>query len=288
MKIFFLPPCAFLLMSRPPLLGVGVKDLLQQYLRNPLNLRMGLLFCWTFKPTKRGVNSGHEQGEQQSHTPHWEVWRRHHAREEISEGISRISAGPEWGCEMVGAAQHKASPGFHTEIQGCFRWPSAGVAEGRRTLSSCCSHLHSDRQTYGNDCTANLTFFNHVTMFHLRINAPNVCFVRKLNQKSSNESQKISRRQVLSCIDFSACVRIPGPQGWAEATDRFLEAVDWCCQCHLYKSAISQLISVTFCWIYTWQQTLTLSTWSEQGHSHSAETIWRFSNAIWLALRLDP
>lgn len=180
-------------MPRPPVLGVGVKDLLQQYLRNPLNLRTGLPFCWTFKSTKQGVNSGREQGEQQSHSPAWEVWRRHPAREGISEGISRISAGAEWGCGMVGAAQHMASPGFCTEIQGCFSCPSAEVAEEKRTLSSCTG--------IGEHMTMNLHqawhFFNHIMMFHPRISAPNACFFRKLIKKSSNESQKITRQQVL-------------------------------------------------------------------------------------------
>jgi len=57
-------------------------------------------------------------------------------------------------------------------------------------------------------------------------------------------------------------VGISGALGWDETADRYLQWVDCCCQCNLYKSAICLLTSVTLCWIYTWKQTLTLSTWS--------------------------
>lgn len=129
-------------MSSTPVLGMGVKDLLQRQLRNPLNPCWVCPFAELLIPWRR-VNPGHEQGEQQSHTPRWEVWMRHHATEGTREGTANIFAETEWGCGIVGTAQQcrRASLGFHTEIQGCFCWPSAGKEKWRRTLSSCCWSL---------------------------------------------------------------------------------------------------------------------------------------------------
>lgn len=170
-------------MSRPLLLGVGVKDLLQLYLRNPLNLCTGLPFCWTFKSTRWGWIQDMNKVSCKV-TPHAgksgggimkekEFLR---ASQDLCRGWMRMWHGGS------STAQGK-SPFPNTEIWGCFGCPSADVAKERRKLSPCCSHLCRDRQTYDNKFTANLAFSNHIMMFHPGFCAPNVCFFRKIKPK---------------------------------------------------------------------------------------------------------
>lgn len=187
-----------------------------------------LLIPWS------GVNLGRKQSKQQSHNQHWEVWRWQQREQLKPQSKGLVFVKNCWGA--------LADPQLGRQSEGGHFLSNAG-------------HLHRARKTQGNNFTRNKTLLNPIMAASLE----------NSTRKNSNESQQITTDWILFALISVPGMGSLGAQGWIEATDRFLQWVNCCSHCHVNKSAASGLISVALCWIYTWEQQLTLSTWSERG-----------------------